>query len=203
LNNFKESGLHFIFSKRWQVLKYDEHRFYGYLSGSGFKGVDFIGILDQKHLVLMEVKNYHERLHSDTSKPIDSLLADPESFAESYSRKFSDTFQLIEIIRQYYARKWWYQRIRPIIFKVLPQKYLIKTNWGFWNLLIKLIEEKTEKINLVLWLELPPELNEKQKTAFHQTILEQLTGDFPPAVYTVYLTDSQQPILGFEGTYIN
>ena len=44
LTTFTESGLCFTFSKRWKVLKYDEHRFYRYLSGSGFKGVDFIGM---------------------------------------------------------------------------------------------------------------------------------------------------------------
>ena len=69
MNTFIESGLTFSFSKRWKVLKYDKHRFYRYLSGSGFKGVDFIGVLDEKQLVLIEVKNYKDRFELDESDP--------------------------------------------------------------------------------------------------------------------------------------
>ena len=40
------------------MIKLDEHRFYSYVSGRGFKGVDFIGLSYEGKLLLLEVKNY-------------------------------------------------------------------------------------------------------------------------------------------------
>ena len=51
---FSESGLSFQFPEGWTTIKYDEHRFYTYLSGEGLKGVDFIAIHGE-NLVLIEV----------------------------------------------------------------------------------------------------------------------------------------------------
>ena len=200
---FKESGLVFEFSERWNVLKYDEHRFYSYLSGSGFKGVDFIGILDQKQIVLIEVKNYNDRFPADLYKPMDGLLANPGIYAEHYSRKFKDTFQLIDIVRQYYDRKWWHRWFRPFLFKILPKRGLLLTDWGFWTMVIQNIQENPLKINLALWLELPEEISAKQKAAFYQTIKKHLLSDFPASRYIIHLIDSKHSLLAFKGTLLH
>ncbi|NNE29048.1 MAG: hypothetical protein HKN16_05405, partial [Saprospiraceae bacterium] len=55
---FSESGLQFQFSNDWTVIKYDDHKFFRYLSGEGLKGVDFLGFTSEGGLFLMEVKNY-------------------------------------------------------------------------------------------------------------------------------------------------
>jgi len=108
------------------VLKYDEHRFYRYLSGSGFKGVDFIGVLDEKQLALIEVKNYKDRYLLDESDPTEGLIDDPLAYADKYAQKFKDTFQLIGIIRKYYKRKWWFRHTRKLLLRIIPKGILLR-----------------------------------------------------------------------------
>jgi len=107
---FSESGLSFQFPKSWTVFKYDEHRFYTYLSGAGLKGVDFIAI-DGDELILIEVKNYADRIIKENFDPMEGLLSEPAVYVEAYFQKFEDTFRLLDIIEQYYNRKWWYRNI--------------------------------------------------------------------------------------------
>jgi hypothetical protein len=122
---YKESGLKFIFPDHWKVLKLDEHRFYGYVSGRGFKGVDFILEDVNGTSILMEVKNYINRFPGDGVDPVDAVLENPTAYGEKYTRKFEDSFHLIRVIYQYYQRKFWFRRIvepllkKPPIFKRL------------------------------------------------------------------------------------
>jgi hypothetical protein len=109
-NNFSESELHFKFPVDWIVHKYDEHRFYRYLSGSGLKGVDFIAI-HQGELILIEVKNYVTRSKKENYDPMEPLLINPALYVKRYLRKFEDTLQLLDIIDRYYNRKWWYRNL--------------------------------------------------------------------------------------------
>ncbi len=196
---FTESGLAFSFSDRWKVLKYDEHRFYRYLSGSGFKGVDFIGILDEKQLALIEVKNYKDRYSLDESDPTEELIADSGAYAEKYAQKFQDTFQLIGIIRKYYKRRWWFKTLRKLILQHIPRRLLLRFDWGFWNIVIQLIDEKKEKVLLVLWLELDDGIAaSKIKTGTDQ-IQDYLQSQFRQKEVEVLITHSKNSILGLKG----
>jgi hypothetical protein len=201
LKTFTESGLTFSFSERWNVLKYDEHRFYRYLSGAGFKGVDFIGILDEKQLVLIEVKNYNDRFKPDESDPTKGLVAAPLSYATEYSQKFEDTFQLIAIIRKYYKRKWWFRKVRKWMLQFIPRHILLRYDWGFWNVVIQLIDEKREKVLLVLWLELNNELAVSKIKITITQIQQYLQKQFKKIKAEVIVTNSKESILGFEGKF--
>ena len=94
---YKESGLLFTFPDNWWVIKLDEHRFYRYVSGRGYKGVDFIIIDDSGKLLLIEVKNYSNRFPADGILPITALLGNPMAYANKYIGKYEDTFSLIRI----------------------------------------------------------------------------------------------------------
>jgi len=58
MTRFKEGFLDFVFGERWEILKLDDHRDYRQRIGKleSTKAVDFIGILDQEELYLIDVK---------------------------------------------------------------------------------------------------------------------------------------------------
>ena len=201
MTTFSESGLTFKFSKRWKVLKYDEHRFYRYLSGSGFKGVDFIGILDEKKLALIEVKNYRDRYERDKVDPTEGLLNDPATYAVQFAHKFKDTFQLISIIRKYYQRRWWFRQPRNLLLRLIPRRFLLRFDWGFWNLAIQLIDENNEKVLIVLWLELNEELSTGKIEKARKKIEAHLQKQFPSTDTEVIIANSKSNILEIEGAF--
>ena len=199
MTTFSESGLTFRFSKRWKVLKYDEHRFYRYLSGSGFKGVDFIGIIDEKKLALIEVKNYKDRYEQDQVDPSEALLNDPTAYATQFAHKFKDTFQLISIIRKYYQRRWWFQQPRNLLLRFIPRRFLLQFDWGFWNIVIQLIDENHEKMMVVLWLELNQNLPKEKIEKATNIIETYLQKQFPSTDAEVIIANSKSNILEIEG----
>lgn len=149
---FSESGLRFIFPAEWKVIKYDEHRFYRYLSGYGLKGVDFI-IIHGEELILMEVKNYSDRTPLDRYDPMETLLNDPKKHVTHYLRKFEDSIRLLDIIEQYYQRRWWYK----FYLRFFRSKEL-KREVDFWTKAFEILD-KMESVKLVLWMELSEGLN--------------------------------------------
>lgn len=171
-NIFSESELHFKFPESWIVYKYDNHRFYRYLSGSGLKGVDFIAI-HQDQLFLIEVKNYAIRFIHKDYDPMDALLADPSAYIDKYFRKFDDTLRLIDVIDRYYKRKWWYRKLFQPFKSYFSETRIIKNETGFWSKAIEIMQKK-QGVNLVLWLELPPGYppleSEKLNVYFKQNI---------------------------------
>lgn len=199
MTTFSESGIIFKFSDRWNVLKYDEHRFYRYLSGSGFKGVDFIGILDENQLALIEVKNYKDRYDLDKSDPTEGLITDPISYAEMYAQKFKDTIQLIGIIKKYYQRRWWFKQPRNMLLRIIPKRILLRFDWGFWNFVIQLIDENKEKVINVLWLELNDEIDASTLKKSTEQIQKHLQQQLKTSNVEVVITNSKSTILGFEG----
>jgi hypothetical protein len=77
MTRIKEGYLVFEFGDKWRVLKFDEHPDYENISGivNGTKGVDFIGIFNEKTLYFIEVKDFREDiikiwLEQDLSKNI-------------------------------------------------------------------------------------------------------------------------------------
>jgi len=165
---FKESGLEFTFPKDWVVKKYDEHRFYNYLSGLGFKGVDLIALTPERELILIEVKNYVDRFPQDGIDPTETLRNNIYIFSEKYIQKFEDTFQLLQIVQKYFNRKKWYKWVASSLQSFLPYNFLIKLDWGFWTLANDFLNKN--KIHLILWLEVSTELEPHQVQEVHKKI---------------------------------
>lgn len=174
---FKESGLVFQFPASWTVFKYDEHRFYSYLSGSGLKGIDFIAIHGNE-LILIEVKNYTDRIVKENFDPMKGLLSEPETYVEHYWRKFEDTFRLLDIIELYYHRKWWYRLIFQRFKTLFSKKETIKTETGFWSRAIEILQTM-EGVRLVLWLELAPSFDSQEAQELHDYFQKALRAKAP------------------------
>ncbi len=159
---FHESGLVFNFPEDWKVIKWDEHRFYGYVSGRGFKGVDFMVLLDDG-LHLMEVKNYRDRRPQDGQHPFDLVMADPDFYAAIFLQKFADSFALIEIIEKYYLRKqffnWWSRRNYWGLKTLAHLPFFQKSDLIFWTRAAQIIREQPENVQLDLWLEPGPKIS--------------------------------------------
>lgn len=189
---FVESGLSFEFPEDWKVLKYDSHRFYGYLSGSGLKGVDFIA-LNGEQLFLIEIKNYVERYYKDGQHPMDALMDNQEAYAFGFQRKFTDTIKLLEVIGQYYKRKWWFWIFQKSRYWFSLEK-VIQTEAGFWTRAFELLQKK-DKVELILWLELSPkfdlEVHNQLNTFFEKKLKESLSPDMK---FT--LTNQKKPFPG-------
>lgn len=60
MTRIEEGYLDFKFGDKWRVLKFDEHPDYENVSGivNGTKGVDFVGIFNEKTLYFIEVKDF-------------------------------------------------------------------------------------------------------------------------------------------------
>lgn len=86
------------YSKDSKVIKLDNHRFYNYIKGRGFKSVDFL-VIDSGILFLIELKNY---INPRT-------IPSHELIASIFYQKCEDSLHLIEIVYKYYNRKWWYK----------------------------------------------------------------------------------------------
>jgi hypothetical protein len=153
---FKESGLTFSFPRSWKVIKWDAHRFFGYVSGRGFKGVDFMALHDEK-LYLIEVKNYKNRRSNDKEHPFNLILADPNLYAEIFLQKFSDSFTLIRIIEKYYLRKYFFKFWSQLDYLGLNQlgsfSFFQKFDFIFWTRVSQILRKHPEQVQLILWLE--------------------------------------------------
>lgn len=142
-----ESGLHFHFSPGWVVKKYDAHRFFQGLSGTGLKGVDFIAT-DGRRLLLCEAKNYRRRQAWQQENPLDAILGQPEAFAEEMAQKALDTLLGIDAIWRYYQRKWLFRLLSPLLLRLSPNG----RDWQFWAHVHRLAREPG-KLVFILWLE--------------------------------------------------
>jgi len=187
---FSESGLSFQFPKSWTVFKYDEHRFYTYLSGAGLKGVDFIAI-NGEELILIEVKNYADRIIKENFDPMRGLRTDPEAYVDHYFQKFADTLKLLGIVEKYYNRKWWYRNIFQRFKSFFSKKEVIKTETGFWSRAIEILAD-VKGVKLILWLELAPQYDAKAAEEIYDYFQEQLTIKTPEKA-TFVLANAERP----------
>ncbi len=170
---FQESGLVFNFPIDWKVIKWDEHRFFGYVSGRGFKGVDFMALRNEE-LYLIEVKNYRNRRPQDEQHPFDLLFAESDFYGEIFLQKFADSFALIEIIKKYYLRKrffnWWSQRNYPGLNILARLPFFQKRDFIFWTQAAQIIHNYPEKVQLVLWLEPGPTIPSEKYTELKEKL---------------------------------
>ncbi len=62
MKRIEEEYLAFDFGERWKVFKFDEHRDYQRMKDTleGTKAIDFLGILDNKDLYMIEVKDFRQ-----------------------------------------------------------------------------------------------------------------------------------------------
>ena len=145
---FIESGLEFHFNGEWNVQKYDAHRYYQGLSGAGLKAVDFIGILRDRKVVFLEVKNYRIRFSALSEPPIQPILNDPGLLAGAVARKVEHSLLAIDAIRQAFQRRWSYRLFFPFI-RNWPR---LNTDWTFWSRVYDLVQD-SQNIQVALWME--------------------------------------------------
>lgn len=144
---FEESGLLFTFSDAWNVRPFDDHRYYRWLSGRGFRGVDFVGIYRGK-LVLMEVKNYRRREGMPNADAFRAIREDPETFALKMVEKVEDSFEIILAVNGAYRRRWWF----PLFIR-LPERWKRRYPQSyFWYLVWELAQDPANCV-FVLWLD--------------------------------------------------
>ncbi|HHH50501.1 MAG TPA: hypothetical protein ENK52_05945 [Saprospiraceae bacterium] len=174
--SYPESGLLFSFPKNWRVFKFDDHRFYRYVSGYGIKGVDFIGITEEKRLVLIEVKNYTDRFPQDGIDPIQKIKKAPLDFAEQITLKFEDSFSLINGIHRFHQKQTWYRWLARPLLHILPQYISMKYDWGFWSISYQLL--KNHQTDLVLWLELGTKISCDAEKKLKQEIASYFKKEF-------------------------
>ena len=153
MTTFHESNLAFQFNSDWQIIKFDEHRFYRLLAGQGLSGVDFLGIYKKRELVLIEVKNYVDRYKKDEDDPWSNFKKDPSIFLSPVEKKMKDSLRLIDIIYQYYQRKWWFRLLEKSNLFRLFCFFKKQLSWVFWIKCYQL--SNNNQLSKVLWLESP------------------------------------------------
>lgn len=114
---FREGSQNVFFDQFDRVIKLDQHRFYRYVSGRGFKGVDFLVLNPEIGIVLIELKNYINGHH-----PIEKEIA------STFYQKCEDTLHLIEIVYKYYQKKWWIK----ILVNTFRFTFLLSKEDKFW-----------------------------------------------------------------------
>jgi hypothetical protein len=182
--SFTEGQLTFYFNPaHWQVRKYDDHAYFQGFSGVGLKGVDFIGIYEERILVLIEVKNYTWRATPFREKDVRQSLQVPEQIAAAVRQKMEDTLAGLHAIGIYYQRKqarsWrWLDRFRK------PD-----TEQLFWEQATRLLEQ--DRLQCLFWLE-----TESEDAAFAEKISTQLAKVPVQGKYVVQLVQEQSQPFG-------
>jgi hypothetical protein len=177
---FEESGLLFEFEGDWDIRKYDSHKYYKILAGTGLKGIDFLGIHNKQELYLFEVKNYKIRNEWQTSDPMDRIRETPEELAEKIIQKIEDSLRLFRVIYLYYRRKWMYRHLFPVVGDWWPGFEI----WKYWTRVYQLSQEK-ENIRVVFWME-TTEKEEELKSY----LLEKIQQSLSLKASQIILTDS-------------
>lgn len=140
MKDFVESAFMFRFNDDWNVIRYDEHRFYKSLSGQSLSGVDFAGIYKGSECLLIEVKNFKQRNARVYEKSF-------EEFHSEILEKAKDSLHLIGVIKKYLQRKFLYRA-----FYNLVEKYpILNKEWFFWSELYRIaIEDKNAHFVLLI-----------------------------------------------------
>ncbi len=201
MNTFTESGFEFSFASRWQVIRYDQHRFYSYLSGYGLKGVDFIAIdLKTRQLWLMEVKNFAPADWQGESPTMDLVLSSPEDYAEEMIAKFTDSLRLLKVIHDFYQKKWWYRLFSPLIRRILPFSYVAKFDFIFWPQAYQIVLQQAKEVNLSLFIEWRSRVKNKQIEVFNEVLSQKIMEAFKKQGFLFSLASPDQVPTGMRIT---
>ena len=172
------------------MIKSDEHRFYRYLSGSGLKGVDFMGLVDEQ-LILIEVKNYEDRFNKDGHSPATAILDQPQFYAEKFVQKFTDSFRLIRIVQQHHQRQFWYRLLYPL-FKRFPIFRFKQSDWYFWSKAFQILESSPKNVQLWLWLEMGSGTQAKDQNSLEDQLYKFIKGQFDGDPYQICIHNHKQ-----------
>ncbi|MEL6865901.1 MAG: hypothetical protein AAFP19_15860 [Bacteroidota bacterium] len=184
----EESDLVFEFDEQWVVKAYDKHPYYRLMSGLGLKGVDFIGIYQNRFLVLFEVKNYRVR-YKDYEPEVDV-----ENLQNTLHRKLEDTLMAIRVISRHLQNKWLFRQLQPL-FEWLSPKWLKQNAWAFWSAVQRIVDSGEQQIIYVAWLDFSEERAEVGKTIrqnLHKTLGAQF-GEGGPQIVMAHLEDPPFP----------
>jgi hypothetical protein len=128
MHTYRESDLTISFSTECKVCKFDEHRFFRWLSGSGIKGVDFL-VLCEKELFLLEIKNFNQWKEK----------AIPEDLFEEIEGKKEGTLKVIRVVHSFFLRKWSYRLWKRWVYpKSVARKAF--SEWYFWTRALEKVE---------------------------------------------------------------
>ena len=188
---FEESDLQFHFLPAyWRVKKYDTHRYFKILSGAGLKGVDFLGILQEKEVIFFEVKNY--RTHHPTKPPSYLIFEDTEAFINRITNKLKDTLQAINIIHLYLERKWWFRWYLKWE-QYLPNRIIQDRDWYFWYQVYK-IGQHSHRRTLVLWLEIDHHYAPFSRVKLKALLDKALEKELSSLVEAIEIADLDAPV---------
>jgi len=172
MNSFFESGFNFEFSDDWNVIKYDDHRFYKVLSGQDMSGVDFAGLYNHESLFLIEIKNFKQYQTNGTQKPLDEFIND-------VVEKGTDSLRLIRVIKKHLDRKFWYK----ILFNLINRFSWINSEWFLWTEFYRIatIEKKAVFVLLIDsdydQEKIESRLQEELLTLYDRVIVSSIAGD--------------------------
>lgn len=158
----------FVFNQNWLVHPYDKHTYFQGLSGAGLKGVDFLGIHNREHLVLMEVKNYRPDPDGRRNRQIAQRLAAPEAIGVSLASKMLDTLRAIDLVHRYFQTQLGYRLVYPF----LPWMKPIAPEWHFWTHARKLMDSR---VSMICWMEL--EADQAHLASFIREIANREVGN--------------------------
>lgn len=190
---FEESNLHFHFNENWQVQAFDKTKYYKALSGRGFKGVDFIGILNQKTPVLIEAKNYERRSFSPKAPDIKNILGDNPRLVTQFIHKMEDSLYVVRVIEKVLLRKWSY-RFASFWERQFRSTYFYTKEWLFWKHLFELLDHESTTVHFVLWLRTEstyPDLDLSQILQLKQNLRANIHTHFDDVRHKFYIANRE------------
>lgn len=172
----QESDLQFQFNKEWRIKKYDATDYYLAISGSGMSAVDFVGLW-RNTVVFIEVKNYRNRPQSELTRSQSKLTGDMPPLVSTFAEKVRESIVGISVIRKFLLRKWIYKHMDKLLTypRLLP--YLLGFEQLFWMYLDRKIKANPAQVHLILWLEVPEEL-QPMTYSFRHKLVAELSSQF-------------------------
>jgi hypothetical protein len=156
MTRIEEGYLAFEFGERWRVFKLDEHRDYRERIGKldETKAVDFIGILDDKELYFIEVKDFRGYRIESKDRFLKGKLPDCQLIEGECQLLKGELPLSVELA----------QKVRDSIACIIGA-YRTSSEPEVWAYYATLLCNKKRSIKVVLWLEhdLPSHLTLRRK----------------------------------------
>lgn len=171
-----ESDLQFQFDATWLIKKYDNNRYYKIISGKGLSAVDFVGLWKEE-VVFIEVKNYRNRPIQEFGRTRSKVEGMPPPLVAIFKEKVEESIQGISVIRTYLRRKWVYSLLDNALSYSIGRWLVLRSEQLFWMYIDQKIKATPKAVRLVLWLELPDEL-EGARSNLRDCLKKTLADDF-------------------------
>jgi hypothetical protein len=158
-----EENLQFDFDPTWtELVKYDEHEAIRKASGKHLTCIDFLGILDNDKVVLIEVKNYKNRPPIQYASIVAKLSPDSQSTEDKEAPLIKT---IVKNVRD------------SLLFITFFSKRNQVADAPYWAGMKQKLEDAVNQIHVVLWLELEtsyPNLPAKTLLVAKNAILNKL-----------------------------